>query len=305
MRHPQVPSHLLNCDWAAYELSVLATLTRDLQDATAKLERKLTTSRVHNARIALRRFQSICRVLDRDGLNLEEYDQAKRELNRFRKSLGKLRDLEILVELAQGFDLDPIILNSWQSKCEERNRKTMKQIDPKKLRRLLKSLGRAIRHVKRPYTRFSHYTNNHAHQNNGSGSLECAYDHLEPYLVQLEDLTRETEMKAFSPVQLHELRIEIKSWRYFLTEFFGLTNLQIVKAQQLLGKVHDIDRMLEILADSNKLPTLSSDKRARINAFREKLLAEFGKFRKHLPYGLRPSVISRAGVPEPTEPHAV
>src|SRR5271168_1901123 len=307
MRHPQVPSHLLNCDWAAYELSVLANLTRDLQAVTGKLERKLTTSRVHNARIALRRFQSICRVLDRDGLKLEEYDLAKRELNRFRKSLGKLRDLEILVELAQGFDLDPVILKRWQSKCAARNRKTMEQVDPKKLRRLLKSLGRAIRHVKRPYTRFTHYAHDrsHAMHNNGGGKLECAYDHLEPYLVQLEDLTRETEMKAFSPVQLHELRIEIKSWRYFLTEFFGLTNLQIVKAQQLLGKVHDIDRMLEILADSNQLPTLSSDKRARINEFREKLLAEFGKFRKHLPYGLRPSVVSRAGVPEPTETHSV
>jgi CHAD domain-containing protein len=306
MRHPQVPSHLLNCDWAAYELSVLASLTRDLQAVTAKLERKLTTSRVHNARIALRRFQSICRVLDRDGLRLDEYDLAKRELNRFRKSLGKLRDLEILVELAQGFDLDPAILKSWRSKCEARNRKTMKQIDPKKLRRLLKSLGHAIRHVKRPYTRFSSYANDRIHTaHNGDGHLQCAYDHLEPYLVQLEDLTRETEMKAFSPVQLHELRIEIKSWRYFLTEFFGLTNLQIVKAQQLLGKVHDIDRMLEILTDSNQLPTLSSDKRERISTFREKLLAEFGKFRKHLPYGLRPSVISRAGVPEPSETHSL
>src|SRR5215469_16409433 len=98
MRHPQVPSHLLNCDWAAYELSVLANLTRDLQRVTTKLERKLSTNRVHNARIVLRRFQSICRVLDRDGLNLEEYEQAKKELNRFRKNLGKLRDIEVLVE---------------------------------------------------------------------------------------------------------------------------------------------------------------------------------------------------------------
>jgi CHAD domain-containing protein len=309
MRHLQVPSHLLDCDWAAYELSVLANLTRDLQVVTAKLEKKLTTNRVHNARIALRRFQSICRILDRDGLRLDEYDLAKRELNSFRKNLGKLRDLEILVELAQAFDLDQSILRSWQSKCEDRNRKTMKQINAKKMQQLLKSLGRAIRHVKRPYARFSQVhaddRSGAAHHNNGGSKIECAYDHLEPYLVQLEDLTRETEMKAFSPVQLHELRIEIKSWRYFLTEFFGLTNLQIVKAQQLLGKVHDIDRMLEILADSNKLPTLSSDKLARISAFRGKLLGEFGKFRKHLPYGLRPSVTSRAGVPEPGTPRGV
>src|SRR5262249_28091182 len=163
------------------------------------------------------------------------------------------------------FDLDPAIQSDWQSKCEARNRKTMKQIDPEKLRKLLKSLGRGIRHVKRPYAAFT----NHGHHsgNNGKSSLECAYEHLEPYLVHLEGLTRETEMKAFTPAQLHELRIEIKSWRYFLTEFFGLTNLQIVKAQQLLGKVHDIDRMLEILDDSKKLPTLSSDKKARIDAF--------------------------------------
>jgi CHAD domain-containing protein len=309
MRHLQVPSHLLNCDWAAYELSVLASLTFDLQDTTGKLEKKLTTSRVHNARIVLRRFQSVGRILDRDGLRLEEYDRAKKCLNSVRKNLGKLRDLEVLVELAQTFDLDRSILKTWESNRESRHRKTIEQIEPKKMRRLLKDLSGAIRHAKRPIALFYPPPDQTAHHYNGRGKIECAYGHLEPYLVQIEAVTREHEIKAFSPTQLHELRIEIKSWRYFLTEFFGLTNLQLVRAQQLLGKVHDLDRMLEILSDRQsdrqRLPALPSDNLGRINTFRDKLLGDFGKFRKHLPYGLRPSIISRAGVPELAEPHLV
>jgi len=301
MRDLQVPSHLSDCDWAAYELSVLTALAHNLEGVTLKLRKKLTTKRVHDARVVLRRFQSICRVLDKDGLRLNEYDDAKRELNKLRKSLGKLRELEILVEMAQEFDLDARILASWQSQCAKRKRKTMKELDHLKLRTVLKRLKQSLRHVKRPCDFFLHAaTNGRAHKN-GASRFESAYEHLEPYLVHMEDETRQTEMKAFSPAQLHELRIEIKSWRYFLTEFFGVTNLQIVKVQQLLGKIHDIDRMLEILNDGNELPSLQSSKVNRIDTFRTNLVSEFGKLRKHLPYGLRPSTVSRAGVPEPVE----
>jgi CHAD domain-containing protein len=333
MRRLAVSPHLLECDWAAFELSVLRTLTRDLERATEKLDAKLTQGRIHTARITLRRWQSVCSILDNDGLYLEDYQLVKAELEKYRKSLGKLRDWEILIEMARGFQISRSTIKVWEAKRCKRHEATVKLVHASKVQQLLHNLEDLIEKPKRPGSLFKspkhptsslkaakHPTNPlnapelptsslkipkhpgtlfHASgvdHNKKSASqtqrvdLESAYGHLEPYLIRIEKVTRKTERQALLPGELHELRISIKSWRYFLTEFFGVTNLQLVRAQQVLGKIHDIDRMLEILSESDNSPLLSRQKLARINLCRDAFLAEFALVRKRLPYGLRPGI---------------
>jgi hypothetical protein len=86
------------------------------------------------------------------------------------------------------------------------------------------------------------------------------------------------------------LRLSIKAWRYLLAEFYGLTNLQLVRAQQILGKLNDLHRVETLLAES-KTP-LANEALSKLNEQREKLLDDFTQFRESLPYGLRPTISS-------------
>jgi len=299
----------LTSPWPEYELAALKRLSKDLRKVIKKVEERPTTNRVHTARVVLLRWQSIGRILDQDALTIASYNLVKNELNMLRKRLGKIRDWQILIELATNFDLPSSLSRAWGKHCVREQKKLRAKLDGKFLRKSLKNIEQTIEQERDHRQLFGMPSakirkkalrrDQNAQPNSESkAELTSAYDHLDPHLRYLEESARELEMKAFSATQLHELRIAVKSWRYFLTEFYGLTDLQLVKAQQLLGKVHDIDRLIEILKDNNQLSAVPAEKLKRLNEFRGHLLDEFGKLRKHMPYGLRPGIGARAGVPD-------
>jgi CHAD domain-containing protein len=111
--------------------------------------------------------------------------------------------------------------------------------------------------------------------------------------MEQEQFARQVERKASTPESLHQLRLCIKAWRYLLTEFFGLTNLELVKAQQLLGKFNDVHRALVLLESDPQAQELAKDAIAKLQKQSEQLMKEFSEFRKALPYGLRPTIVSR------------
>jgi CHAD domain-containing protein len=120
-----------------------------------------------------------------------------------------------------------------------------------------------------------------------------AYEHLDKYLAIHEEAVRQLEPRANSIEDLHQLRLEIKRWRYTLTEFFGLTNLHLVRAQQYLGKLHDVDRLMKLLEEHGSKRSKTKEKcSARLQDEISRLRREFGAIRRDLPYGLRPSVSS-------------
>src|SRR5262249_37550434 len=124
--------------------------------------------------------------------------------------------------------------------------------------------------------------------------MESAFNHIDTYILAQEDMVRELEARAQTPEQLHELRLGVKRWRYMLTEFFGLTTLQLVRAQQILGRLHDLDRISDLL-DGN----CPDDVRLRLEDQRRQLLQDFSLIRQCLPYGLRPLWLSTAAAPGP------
>jgi CHAD domain-containing protein len=123
---------------------------------------------------------------------------------------------------------------------------------------------------------------------------QSAYQHIELFLLKQESIVRERADTAREPDEYHQLRLAIKGWRYLLTEFFGLTNLELVRAQQILGQTHDLDRLTPLLiGDGNQEEALATLKERR-----QELLSQIDEMRNRLPYGLRPQITStRAASP--------
>jgi CHAD domain-containing protein len=203
-------------------------------------------------------------------------------LKRLRKVLGELRDWDVNLEIAHTFSLPEELIKSWTHRRDRAAQQVRNQIRKLNVEKLLKQLRLFLdkRHTK---------LNNRLKLS--SSMKASAYRHLEPYLIEIENRTRNLEVRATSAEELHQLRLSIKDWRYFLTEFFGLTNLQLVHSQQLLGKFNDLQRVLRLMqedeGDHHAKWIITSIKRTQ-NAY----LEEFKAFRKSLPLGLRPAIIS-------------
>lgn len=279
------PPHLRNTSWLEFEAEVLSGILPDLKRTSGKLTKRISTKRVHATRVVLRRWQATSRVITDDDWKLSKYQLLNKKLNKMRKRLGELRDCEILLELAEDLKLPGKLVNYWKKtrkglvkKVEEYLKDNSPEAPVKQFERLIKARRKEFE-VLKVVSQFG---------------VVSAFDHLEPLLTELEEETRKLEPIARSPEELHQLRIKIKNWRYFLTEFYGLTNLQLVKAQQVLGKLHDLDRLLEVLKEPKESSMLDNHKLDRVHDARKRLLKEFDSLRKDLPYGLRPGIFSYA-----------
>jgi CHAD domain-containing protein len=238
---------------------------------------------VHSTRVNLRRWQAVGRIVANDDWKMAEYQELDYSLNRLRKCLGQLRDNEILLELVSDLKLPKKLRRRFKAEGKELLKKVEKYLAKAEAMPQLKSFTRLIRKREKQLA---------IQEDLSQFGYVSAFHHLEPLLQRMEEQTRDLEPQALSTEQLHQLRIMIKNWRYFLTEFYGLTNLQLVKAQQVLGKLHDLDRLLEVLRESGHLSMLDNQKIEQIKTMRKELLDEFNTFRESLPYGLRPSITS-------------
>lgn len=282
--------HLKERSWLEFEESTAIALCNNLAEELKLLAKKANARHVHDTRVALRRWDAVWSVLERDGWRTDAYNKrVGRHLKRLRKRLGELRDWDVNIETGQSFSVPDQLLERWKqerSQAEKRMRRGLKEMKvgklPKRLRKFIEKrpfqLRREIAQVKVRLL------------------AENAYEHLEPYLVEQEELTKDAEAVAHDWQTLHQLRLRIKHWRYLLTEFFGLTNLELVRAQQLLGKYNDISRISRLLNESEHTKALAKDALAKIESQSELLMKEFTEFRKSLPYGLRPAVVSRKPV---------
>lgn len=276
-----VPPHVRNCSWPVFEARVLAELVPDLKRVVSNLTKKRSTKKVHSTRITLRRWQAIGQVVANDDWKLAEYNRLDKSLNKLRKSLGDLRDSEVLLELAADLKLPRKLTRRWKADRKRLLKKVDKCLAKANPLPKLRSFARLIKKRKKQLA---------IQEDRSQFGYISASQHLEPLLQTMEEQTHDLEDKAVLPEQLHQLRIKIKNWRYLLTEFYGLTNLQLVKAQQVLGKLHDLDRLLEVLKESGDISMLDNQKLDQIRTRRKELLDEFNTFRQSLPYGLRPSI---------------
>jgi CHAD domain-containing protein len=281
-----VPPHLNQCSWLEFEEQTAVLLFEGLAQELKAINKKASAKRVHDTRVALRRWDSIWAVLERDGWRTKEYwSETGKTLKKLRKLLGDLRDWDVNMELGDSLTVPDIVLERWS----QERLKVAKQVESELRRTDIKTLIKRMRkfiHARAGKLR------DQLEESEPDKLKQTAYIHLNPFLIENEELTRMTERLAHDPLSLHGLRLCIKAWRYLLTEFFGLTNLELVRAQQLLGKYNDLHRVRRSLEQEPF--ALAKDAISKIDSQSAVLMKEFTEFRKSLPYGLRPAVISTA-----------
>lgn len=297
-----IPLHLVTLNWLDFERDTAAKVADNVASELYGLSKKATVKRVHDTRVALRQWVSIWQVLKRDGWKEKKsWKKLGKKLQQLQKLLGELRDWDVNLETAKSFDIPDAVHLEWsieRAKVSKRVSLRLRELD---LRGMSKELPRFVEKRFRKLKKEL--------RNSGSEQLfVSAYAHLNPYLEEQEEATRLLEEHACEPESLHRLRLCIKSWRYLLTEFFGLTNLQLVRAQQLLGRYNDASRALNLLeqwqtaaqsqaagqpqTEMANNSQVAKDAVQRLESYQGEILKEFTEIRSSLPFGLRPSVRS-------------
>ncbi|MBA3858684.1 MAG: hypothetical protein C0507_17395 [Cyanobacteria bacterium PR.3.49] len=287
------PPHLREQPWLELEQKTALGIYEDVEKvlkklAKAKLGKEPAPKLVHETRVVLRRWESIWGVLERDGWSDKKFLKKTGDpLRKLHKLLGAARDWDVNLELAEEYDLPDSVRKVFKKERAKAGDKVSKKLAKLKVKRLAKDLLKFL--LKRPQQIAVRHT--------GSSKLfQSAYSHLEPLLAEQEDTARALEAHAHTPSELHELRLVIKAWRYLLVEFFGLTNLELVKAQQLLGKLNDLERLSQLVSAISAQDAGATRAMIKLQEQKLKLLSDFDNLRVNLPFGLRPSVTSLANV---------
>jgi len=276
-----IPTHLDETPWLEFEQATVLALCESVEKELNKLMDKASAKQVHDTRVALRRWFSVWWVLKQDHWQSKKFKrQAITRLRRLLRTLGSLRDWDVNIALGEELGCSKEILKSWDRErdvARDTVKKTIKSLNPGSLMR------RVRKYLKRRPARLK------AKLPETAEPMESAYNHIDGFILAQEETVRELEMRAHTPEELHELRLGVKRWRYLLTEFFGLTNLQLVRTQQILGKLHDLDRIKDLLAYN-----CPDEVGTKLEAQRRQLLQDFSLIRESLPYGLRPLLVSVA-----------
>jgi CHAD domain-containing protein len=258
--------------WVHYQEAILASLCRSLKAKLRGLHDNPTEKRVHDARVALRRWFSVWGALGDDGRISKKFQRrVVKRLRKILKCLGRLRDWDVNLSLGTTLGLRQSILDDWMRQQKSVRRdvlKEIKRLDPDKL------VSRLERHL--------------AKQSKAprSKSTESAFDTLDIAVTKQEAQVKKLEENATTPEDLHRLRLGIKRWRYLMSEFFTLANLELTEAQRLLGEMHDYQR-LETMTSEIAAP----EAREKLIAAQASLMERLGKIRKSLPYGMRPILV--------------
>lgn len=274
-----MPPHLATTGWVRHERKTARSAFKDVRREMKRLLRKVTEKRVHDTRVAMRRWMSIWRVLREDDWETTKCrKRIIKPLKRLQKLLGELRDIDVNIEQGKRLECSEKLQQLWSTRRRQLQSEIEDYLNNHDILGILKDLRKYIdRRARLVESRLPQ-----------AKSSQSAFNHLEMYLLHQESVVREEAESAQSPEELHQLRLSIKRWRYLLTEFFGVTNLQLVRAQQLLGQLHDLDRLTPVLVqdDAERMALLKLKER------RKQLLDEIEEMRPKLPYGLRPEVTS-------------
>ncbi len=286
------PEHLITVSWLSQEEGRAIVVMRDLEQCLSKVHKKLTTKRVHETRVVLRRWYSIWEILSLDRWQDDEYQKRiGSTLKAVNKLLGGLRDLDVNIAHAKQYSLPEPVILAWSKQRKRLAKKVGKKIAKlnvvKAVNALKTYIGRKAYELEQ-YLAFS--------QDELKLSInDSAYHHMVGFLEATERVAHEQAGHAETDEELHELRLSVKRWRYILAEFFGLTNLELVQAQQILGKHHDLTLLKQELAKTAE--KLGGGNLAGLKEAESRLLLEIGALteeikplKDNLPYGLRPSV---------------
>ena len=222
----------------------LQTLSKSLRDSYT--ERSIDT--VHDLRVASRRLRAFVLVF-RDVLSEKAQARLEKDLKRVARAVGALRDLDVLVGLAEGrvaaadSELERAAIEHLLEHLERRRGKVAAAAEAQLKDVDLGSLSRRVRRAARDVI---------AGLSPPDAQRAHARSLLERQILDAAQLPGEGVEPA---AQLHRLRIDIKKIRYALELFepllgkhFEVLYERATALQELLGTHHDLTVLRELVA---------------------------------------------------------
>jgi CHAD domain-containing protein len=207
---------------------------------------------VHRTRVASRRLREVLPVL---GLESRATPELSRRLKKVTKRLGKVRELDILMEMIVEFGRDSRVSSSaltQMSIAVQHDRAAARdqlseKLPAEKIRRLARRLRRAVEPRQTD-------DEQHAHRPGQAGSRHAWLWAVDARLTRRAASVRaaiETAGSMYAPKRLHEVRIAVKKLRYGM-ELGAAARRQrqardiavLRAAQDLLGRLHDLDVLI-------------------------------------------------------------
>lgn len=261
--------------WISFEALAAYRLLENLQTQFRRLNKKHSKKRVHDTRVALRRWCAVWNQLRQNGWESPQFNRkAIKPLQRLLDELGKTRDLDVLHDLGKELGCSKKFLReliNQRNHAEEKMRSELKKIK---------------------FDEIVDYMRIYVHERklkleqalgDSASAAESVADHINAALAQQEHLVKSLERDFDDPKGMHRFRLAIKGWRYLLTEMCSTKSDELEKAQTLLGEIHDLDTLKGLLmADGKNILALANLKKRRA-----KLLEQAYVVKRTLPYGLR------------------
>lgn len=256
----------------------------------ARVQQDLSADPVHDLRVALRRCRSLAA-----GLAEVDSDPAWRDMRResrklFRR-LGALRDLHVQVEWLQKLapEDDPVrqvlldLMASRETELRTETAAALEEFDGKQWQAWSRQLPERARRL--PL--------------DGLVAQHLALQRLEEARAM-----HRRALRNRNPAAWHELRMEIKRFRYtvenFLPERYAAWGKDLKHLQDLLGEVHDLDVLRETLPEAGPAydaamqarwhAALERERQARLDEYRRSMAgrgALWPVWRSELPQGPR------------------
>jgi exopolyphosphatase/guanosine-5'-triphosphate,3'-diphosphate pyrophosphatase len=205
-------------------------MTRVLKECS-RAARRFDADAVHDLRVALRRSRTIA-----DGLSNVDPDKSLRALKTdsrdLFRSLGNLRDIQVMLEWVQRLDPndDPLkprireILSQEQETAKSDAATALGEFDVRRWRKWSKDLSEKSRRIP-------------------AGSLVFEHLALERW-IEAREMHRRA-IRSGSRIGWHRVRIALKRFRYtlenFLPRHYAEWSEELKSVQDLLGAVHDLD----------------------------------------------------------------
>ena len=257
--------------WLNAEAKATERVLNGLEKVLRSLAEKTSRSNIHDARIALRHFFALWAVLVQDGWQDSKFEKKiVVQLRRLLDRLGDVRDLDVNLKLGEELGCRRELLRRWKTKRKKQKVKLKDFLNSTDIAQLVEELRTFFRKEVRVVAK-------HIHQSDLRN--ESASRHLALVLNDQAKVTQSLSSAADYKA-LHRLRIAVKNWRYLLEDFGAEPSRQLEKAQQTLGRIHDLGRLRADLQGRKKdieaLTRLSEEMRS--------LRLELAETMAHMPF---------------------
>lgn len=196
---------------------------------------------VHDARVATRRLRELLPLLD---VPPERSDQLRRDLRAATRRLGRVRELDVLLELvsrmSRALELQSTACDRLAELARAERARELDHASAPRLRDALRQLAESMRMVQRDLAATASARDEAGWRRAISARVE---DRARTAAARLNDAGT-----AYVPERLHALRVSIKKLRYAIELAAEAADAppsrdlrELVRAQDELGRLHDFE----------------------------------------------------------------